>query len=81
MADIIAKKSDLYDERPVLKYAAKQAVSLGVDRYVISKNGRWTYSVKPPGPRWTHWKVDHMGELYAHMGGMNVTEYLYEKAN
>lgn len=83
MNDVVKpKKSDPYDPKPVIKYAAQQAVKTGRDHYVVVKTARFVCDTQQPSPTWSHWKVDHMGELYAHIGGMSmgITEYHYEKA-
>jgi hypothetical protein len=79
MSDTITpQRTNQFDPRPVIKYAAERAVSSGRDRFVFVQGINFAYGTKPPTPQQSHWRVDHKGELFAHLGGQDVTEYNYE---
>ena len=76
-----AKKSqnDPFDPKPVIQYAYEEAASTGTSRYVTATKGYFACEILQPKPCFSHWKVEVDGDLFAHLGGVEVSEYNYEK--
>jgi hypothetical protein len=75
--EIKAARTHAYDAKPVIKYAAQRAVKTGETYYVVARGGKFAFASKPPGPVASHWRVDHLAEVTAHIGGSDKTEYKY----
>lgn len=70
-------RSDPYDPLPVIEYAIKKANKEDVAQFVVVAPGKFVHAKDEPSPRRSHWKVTPNGEVFAHLGGMDVTEFDY----
>lgn len=75
----VAKKSDPYDPKPVIQYAADKAVETGKDQYVASSGGAFRWTSKQPPTTQSHWRLDHGANLFAHIpeDGLETDQYNY----
>lgn len=72
-------RSNPYDPKPVIEFAALRAKELNRVTYVRVDWDKFTYTTMQPKVGRSHWKVEPDGKLFAHLAEPNLEEYKYEE--